>query len=104
MLRTLYKEHDRFVETYFSKFAQETHRVGAAARKDEDGYFWIIGRIDDVVNVSGKRMSTAEVVSAIVSHRLVAEAAVIGQADEDSGQAICAFVTLEGDDDGGGLG
>jgi acetyl-CoA synthetase len=98
MLRTLYKEDDRFVETYFSKFGKETYLVGDAARKDKDGYFWIIGRIDDVVNVSGHRLSTAEVESAIVSHRKVAESAVIGQADEDSGQAICAFVTLEGDD------
>ena len=98
MLRTLYKEDDRFVETYFSKFGKETYLVGDAARKDKDGYFWIIGRIDDVVNVSGHRLSTAEVESAIVSHQKVAEAAVIGQADEDSGQAICAFVTLQGDD------
>jgi acetyl-CoA synthetase len=97
MLRTLYKEDDRFVETYFSRFGKETYLVGDAARKDKDGYFWIIGRIDDVVNVSGHRMSTAEVESAIVAHPKVAEAAVIGQADEDSGQAICAFVTLEGD-------
>jgi acetyl-CoA synthetase len=98
MLRTLYKEDDRFVETYFDRFGQETYLVGDAARKDGDGYFWIIGRIDDVVNVSGHRLSTAEVESAIVSHRRVAEAAVIGQSDEDAGQAICAFVTLEGDD------
>ncbi len=98
MLRTLYKEDKRYVETYFDKFGKETYVVGDAARKDEDGYFWIIGRIDDVVNVSGHRLSTAEVESAIVSHRRVAEAAVIGQSDEDSGQAICAFVTLEGDD------
>ena len=100
MLRTLYKEDDRFVETYFSRFGKETYLVGDAARKDKDGYFWIIGRIDDVVNVSGHRLSTAEVESAIVSHRKVAEAAVIGQADEDTGQAICAFVTLQGDLDG----
>jgi acetyl-CoA synthetase len=98
MLRTLYKEDDRFVETYFDKFGKETYLVGDAARKDKDGYFWIIGRIDDVVNVSGHRMSTAEVESAIVAHNKVAEAAVIGQADEDSGQSITAFVTLEGDD------
>jgi acetyl-CoA synthetase len=98
MLRTLYKEDDRFVETYFDRFGKETYLVGDAARKDEEGYFWIIGRIDDVVNVSGHRLSTAEVESAIVSHRKVAEAAVIGQSDDDSGQAICAFVTLEGDD------
>ena len=100
MLRTLYKEDDRFVETYFSKFGKETYLVGDAARKDADGYFWIIGRIDDVVNVSGHRLSTAEVESAIVSYNLVAEAAVIGQSDEDTGQAICAFVTLQGDTEG----
>jgi acetyl-CoA synthetase len=97
MLRTLYKEDERFVQTYFSRFGKDTYLVGDAARKDKDGYFWIIGRIDDVVNVSGHRLSTAEVESAIVSHQKVAEAAVIGQADEDSGQAICAFVTLQGD-------
>jgi acetyl-CoA synthetase len=100
MLRTLYREDDRFVETYFAKFGRETYLVGDAARRDADGYFWIIGRIDDVVNVSGHRLSTAEVESAIVSHGKVAESAVIGQADEDTGQAICAFVTLEGDLEG----
>jgi acetyl-CoA synthetase len=101
MLRTLYKEKERFVETYFERFGKETYLVGDAARKDSDGYFWVIGRIDDVINVSGHRLSTAEVESAIVSHPKVAEAAVIGQADEDTGQAICAFVTLAGDDDEG---
>ncbi len=100
MLRTLYKEDERFVETYFARFGKETYLVGDAARKDKDGYFWIIGRIDDVVNVSGHRLSTAEVESAIVSHPKVAESAVIGQADEDTGQAICAFVTLQGDLEG----
>ncbi len=98
MLRTLFREDDRFVEVYFSKFGQETYLVGDAARKDGDDYFWIIGRIDDVVNVSGHRLSTAEVESAIVSHPKVAEAAVIGQTDEDTGQSICAFVTLQGED------
>src|SRR3954452_7614418 len=96
MLRTLYKEDDRFVETYWDKFGRDTYLVGDAARSDDDDYFWIIGRIDDVVNVSGHRLSTAEVESAIVSHSKVAEAAVIGQSDEDTGQAITAFVTLEG--------
>jgi acetyl-CoA synthetase len=100
MLRTLYKEDDRFIETYFSKFGKDVYVVGDAARRDKDGYFWIIGRIDDVVNVSGHRLSTAEVESAIVSHSDVAEAAVIGQSDEDTGQAICAFVTLRGDLEG----
>jgi acetyl-CoA synthetase len=99
MLRTLYKEDDRFIETYFSKFGKERYLVGDAARRDKDGYFWVIGRIDDVVNVSGHRLSTAEVESAIVAHPDVAEAAVIGQSDEDTGQAICAFVTLRGGTD-----
>jgi acetyl-CoA synthetase len=96
MLRTLYRDDERYVETYWSRFGPETYLVGDAARKDKDGYFWIIGRIDDVINVSGHRLSTAEVESAIVSHPKVAESAVIGQSDEDTGQAICAFVTLEG--------
>ncbi len=100
MLRTLYQDDERFKETYFEKFGPETYLVGDAARKDEDGYFWVIGRIDDVINVSGHRLSTAEVESAIVSHGKVAEAAVIGQFDEDTGQAIAAFVTLEGDREG----
>ncbi|HEY8083026.1 MAG TPA: acetate--CoA ligase [Solirubrobacterales bacterium] len=97
MLRTLYREEERFVETYFSKFGRETYLVGDAARRDEDGYFWVIGRSDDAVNVSGHLLSTAEVESAIVHHEKVAEAAVIGQSDEDTGQAICAFVTLVAD-------
>ncbi|HEY5334151.1 MAG TPA: acetate--CoA ligase, partial [Solirubrobacterales bacterium] len=88
MLRTLYKEDERFTQTYFSRFGRERYLVGDAARVDSDGYFWVIGRIDDVVNVSGHRLSTAEVESAIVAHSDVAEAAVIGQHDEDSGQAI----------------
>jgi acetyl-CoA synthetase len=96
MLRGLYKEDDRFIETYFSRFGKERYLVGDAARRDKDGYFWVIGRIDDVVNVSGHRLSTAEVESAIVAHPDVAEAAVIGQSDEDTGQAICAFVTVRG--------
>ncbi len=100
MLRNLYRDADRFKETYFSKFGPTTYFVGDAARRDEDGYFWVIGRVDDVINVSGHRMSTAEVESAVVSHAKVAECAVIGQTDEDTGQAICAFVTLEGDREG----
>jgi len=100
MLRTLYREPERFVETYFSRFGRETYVVGDAARLDKDGYFWVIGRIDDVVNVSGHRLSTAEVESAIVAHTEVAEAAVIGQFDEDTGQAIVAFVTLQGEIEG----
>jgi acetyl-CoA synthetase len=100
MLRTLYREEERFVDTYFKRFGRETYLVGDAARLDSDDCFWVIGRIDDVVNVSGHRLSTAEVESAIVAHPDVAEAAVIGQHDEDTGQAIVAFVTLQGDLDG----
>jgi acetyl-CoA synthetase len=96
MARTLYKERDRFIETYWERYGPETYLVGDAARRDEDGYFWIVGRIDDVINVSGHRLSTMEVESALVSHETVAEAAVIGEQDETTGQAICAFVTLEG--------
>jgi acetyl-CoA synthetase len=100
MLRTLFRDDERYVETYFGRFGRETYVVGDAARIDEDGCIWVIGRIDDVVNVSGHRLSTAEVESAIVAHEDVAEAAVIGQHDEQSGQAICAFVTLRGGGDG----
>jgi acetyl-CoA synthetase len=101
MLRTLFREPDRYKETYFERFGERTYLVGDAARKDSDGYFWVIGRVDDVINVSGHRMSTAEVESAIVSHPKVAEAAVIGQQDEDTGQSIAAFVILEGEQDEG---
>src|SRR3954447_3442183 len=101
ILRTLFRDDERFKETYFSKWDETTYFVGDAARKDEDGYFWIVGRVDDVVNVSGHRLSTAEVESAIVSHPRVAEAAVIGQQDEDTGQSIAAFVILEGENDEG---
>ncbi|MEJ7798164.1 MAG: acetate--CoA ligase [Solirubrobacteraceae bacterium] len=96
MLRTLYGDDDRYVETYFSKFGLKTYFVGDASREDADDYFWVIGRVDDVLNVSGHRMSTAEIESAVVSHPKVAECAAIGQADEDTGQSVCCFVTLEG--------
>jgi acetyl-CoA synthetase len=100
MLRTLYREEERYINAYFERFGREVYLVGDAARRDSDGYIWVIGRIDDVVNVSGHRLSTAEVESAIVAHPDVAEAAVIGQHDEDTGQAIVAFVTLQGDLEG----
>jgi acetyl-CoA synthetase len=99
MLRTLYREEERFKETYYSKF-DKTYYVGDAARKEEEGYFWILGRADDAVNVSGHLLSTAEVESAVVSYPKVAECAVIGIPDEDTGQAIVGFVTLEGDLEG----
>jgi acetyl-CoA synthetase len=97
MLGTLYRDDDRYAATYFGRFGPRTYVVGDAARKDSDGYFWIIGRTDDVINVSGHRLSTAEVESAITTHEKVAEAAVVAEADELTGQAIVAFVTLKGD-------
>ena len=100
MLRTLYGDDERYVETYWSRFGNDTYLVGDAAIKDKDGYVWIVGRIDDVINVSGHRLSTAEVESAIVSHNKVAEAAVVAQSDELTGQAIVAYVTLQGDLEG----
>jgi acetyl-CoA synthetase len=100
MLRTLYGDDDRYVATYWEKWGPETYLVGDASKQDDEGYISVIGRVDDVLNVSGHRMSTAEIESAIVSHGKVAEAAVIGQSDEDTGQSVAAFVTLEGDLDG----
>jgi acetyl-CoA synthetase len=97
MLRTLYGDDERFVSTYFRRFGPTAYLVGDAARRDDDSYLWIIGRIDDVINVSGHRLSTAEVESAIVAHEAVAESAVVAQSDEATGQAIVAFVTLAGD-------
>ena len=93
MARTLFGEPERFVETYWDTYGRDTYLVGDAARRDEDGYLWIVGRIDDVINVSGHRLSTMEVESTIVGHPKVAEAAVIGVPDELTGEAIFAFVT-----------
>jgi acetyl-CoA synthetase len=108
MARTLFKEPERYVSTYWDTYGRDTYLVGDAARRDEDGYFWIVGRIDDVINVSGHRLSTMEIESALVSHPDVAEAAVIGVPDEDTGQAIVAFViptddAPAGEDFSGGL-
>jgi acetyl-CoA synthetase len=100
MLRTLYEDPERYVSTYFGRFGPRAYLAGDAARLDSDGYFWIIGRTDDVINVSGHRLSTAEVESAIVSFHSVAEAAVVAEADPLTGQAIVAFVTLNGGMDG----
>ena len=96
MLRTLYGDDDRFVETYWSSPAA-VYFAGDGARRDADGDYWLLGRIDDVMNVSGHRLSTIEIESALVDHPKVAEAAVVGRADETTGQAIAAFVTLKGD-------
>jgi len=94
MLRTLYGDHDRYVETYFSKIPG-CYLTGDGARRDADGYHWIMGRVDDVINVSGHRLSTMEVESALVSHAAVAEAAVVGFPHELKGEGICCFVTLK---------
>jgi len=95
MLRTIYGDPDRYVQQYWSQIPGGTYFTGDGARKDKDGYFWIMGRVDDVLNVSGHRLSTMEVESALVAHEKVAEAAVVGRPDEIKGQAISAFVTLE---------
>ena len=92
-MRTVYGDHDRFVETYFSAY-EGYYTTGDGARRDEDGYYWITGRTDDVLNVSGHRMGTAEVESALVSHKNVAEAAVVGYPHDIKGQGIYAYVTL----------
>jgi acetyl-CoA synthetase len=92
MLRTIYGDHERFAKTYFGE-VDGCYFAGDGARKDEDGYFWVMGRVDDVINVAGHRLSTMEVESALVSHPKVAEAAVVGRPDDLKGQAIVAFVT-----------
>jgi acetyl-CoA synthetase len=94
MLRTIYGDPDRYVQQYWSEIPG-VYFAGDGARKDEDGYFWIMGRVDDVINVSGHRLSTMEVESALVAHPTVAEAAVVAKPDDIKGQAIAAFVTLE---------
>jgi acetyl-CoA synthetase len=94
MLRTIYGDDARFKEQYWSQIPG-AYFTGDGARQDEDGYFWVMGRVDDVINVSGHRLSTMEVESALVAHPLVAEAAVVGRPDEIKGQGIVAFVTLQ---------
>ncbi len=94
MLRTIYGDKSRYKQTYWSDIAG-TYTTGDGARRDKDGYFWIVGRIDDVLNVAGHRLGTSEIESALVSHPSVAEAAVVGRPDELKGQGVCAFVTLK---------
>src|SRR5688500_3076588 len=95
MLRGIYKDDKRFRETYWSKYPGR-YFAGDGARRDKDGYLWLMGRVDDVMKISGHRISTTEVESALVSHPAVAEAAVIGREDPVTTQAIFAFVTLRG--------
>ena len=92
--RNIYKDPDRYNRTYFSRFGPSVYLTGDGAKRDQEGYFWLLGRVDDVMNISGHRVSTAEVESALVSHPSVAEAAVIGKPHAVKGQAISAFVTL----------
>lgn len=95
MLRTLWGDDERYMQAYWSEIPGY-YFAGDGARRDERGYFWIMGRVDDVINVSGHRLGTAEIESALVSHEAVAEAAVVGRPDDVKGQAIAAFITLEG--------
>jgi acetyl-CoA synthetase len=94
MLRTIYGDPERYKQQYWSDIPG-CYFTGDGARRDEDGYFWLMGRVDDVMNVSGHRLGTMEIESALVSHPAVAEAAVVGRPDDLKGQAVSAFVTLE---------
>jgi acetyl-CoA synthetase len=96
MLRTIWGDEQRYVDTYWSRFPG-MYFAGDGAKKDEDGDIWLLGRVDDVMNVSGHRISTTEVESALVSHPMVAEAAVVGASDPTTGQGVVAFVILRGD-------
>ena len=94
--RTIYGDPDRYVDTYFSRYGAETYVAGDGARRDEEGYFWLLGRIDDVMNVAGHRLSTYEIESALVDDQKVAEAAVVSRPHDLKGEGIVAFVTLKG--------
>src|SRR5205823_18052 len=95
MLRTIYGDKERYKKQYWSEYPGN-YLTGDGARRDKDGYFWIVGRIDDVLNVAGHRLGTSEIESALVSNSNVAEAAVVGRPDELKGQGVVAFVTLKG--------
>jgi acetyl-CoA synthetase len=104
MVRNIWGDPERFKEQYWSR-VPGSYFTGDAARRDEDGYYWVLGRVDDVMNVSGHRLSTMEIESALVRHPAVAEAAVVGKPHEITGQAVCCFVTLKkGEHDHGELG
>jgi acetyl-CoA synthetase len=95
-MRTVYGDHERFIQTYFSTYPGR-YFTGDGCRRDEDGYYWITGRVDDVINVSGHRLGTAEIESALVAHQSVAEAAVVGYPHDIKGQGIWCYVTLKAD-------
>lgn len=97
MARTIWGDDQRYLDTYFPKFDGKYYLAGDSARRDDDGYFWIMGRIDDVVNVSGHRLGTMEVESALVAHERVVEAAVVSRPHEVKGEAIVAFVICHGE-------
>jgi acetyl-CoA synthetase len=94
MARTVYKDHQRYLDTYFNPY-KGFYFTGDGASRDHDGFIWIRGRVDDVINVSGHRLSTSEIESALILNPAIAEAAVVGIPDAVTGQAICAFVTLK---------
>jgi acetyl-CoA synthetase len=102
MIRTIWGDDQRYIDNYWSRFPG-LYFAGDGAKKDEDGHIWLLGRVDDVMNVSGHRMSTTEIESALVSHPKVAEAAVVGASDPVTGQAIVAFVILRADAGTGGV-
>jgi acetyl-CoA synthetase len=101
MLRTIWNDNERYLETYWQRFRNRYYVAGDSAHRDADGYYWIMGRIDDVLNVSGHRLGTMEVESALVAHPRIAEAAVVGRPHEIKGEAICAFVVCRGERPGG---
>ncbi len=103
MVRTIWGDDQRYKDTYWGKFKGKYYLAGDSARRDDDGYFWIMGRIDDVLNVSGHRLGTMEIESALVANPKVAEAAVVGRPDEIKGEGIFAFVVLKGQRPGGGI-
>jgi len=103
MLRTIWGDDKRYIETYWQRFNNKYYVAGDSARRDKDGYYWIMGRIDDVLNVSGHRLGTMEIESALVAHNLVTEAAVVGRPDEITGEAIFAYVVLKGQRPEGGI-
>ncbi len=95
MARGIYGDRERFIDTYFTRWKDGTYFTGDGARRDDDGFYWLLGRVDDVLNVAGHRLGTMEVESALVDHPSVAEAAVVGRPHEIKGQAVAAFVTVK---------
>jgi acetyl-CoA synthetase len=102
MLRTIWGDNERYLKTYWSRFQNRYYVAGDSARRDADGYYWIMGRIDDVLNVAGHRLGTMEIESALVGHRRVAEAAVVGRPHEIKGESVFAYVVLKGPRPDGG--